>query len=110
VPNQALASTDYKVVIDEERPLAERLAAFARRASWLTPLGNKSYTDQINNMIAHFDRMGVVEPRNGPKSGPFPPLMEVQDLQDVPQSAYLPDPLDLSGIEKMRRFPYGLRR
>jgi hypothetical protein len=110
VPNQVLASTEYKIVIDEERSLAERLAAFARRASWLQPLGSKSYTDQINNMIAHFDRMGIVEPREGPKSGPFPPLMEVQDLEDVPQSAYLPDPLDLSGIEKMRRFPHGLRR
>jgi hypothetical protein len=110
VPNQVLASSDYKIVIDEQRPLAERLAAFARRASWLQPLGSKSYTDQINNMIANFDRMGVVEPRDGPKSGPFPPLMEVQDLENVPQSAYLPDPLDLSGIEKMRRFPHGLRR
>jgi hypothetical protein len=110
VPNQVLASTDYKVVIDEKRPLAERLAAFARRASWLQPLGDKSYTDQINNMIAHFHRMGVVEPREGPKSGPFPPVMEVQDLEDVPRSAYLPEPLDLSGIEKMRRFPHGLRR
>jgi len=110
VPNQVLASADYTVVVDEERPLAERLAAFARRASWLQPLGDKSYTDQINNMVAHFDRMGVVEPRGGPKSGPFPAVMEVQDLQDVPQSAYLPEPLDLSGIEKMRRFPHGLRR
>src|SRR5262249_35058186 len=110
VPNQVLTSTDYGVVIDEERPLAERLAAFARRGSWLQPLGSKSYTDQITNMIAHFDRMAVVELRDGPKSGPFPPLMEVQDLQDVPQSAHLPDPLDLSGIEKMRRFPHGLRR
>jgi hypothetical protein len=33
----------------EERPLAERLARFARRATWLTPFGNKSYTDQINH-------------------------------------------------------------
>ena len=111
VPNQVLTDTDYKVVIDEERPLAERLAAFARRASWLQPLGTKSYTDQINNMIAHFGRMGIVEPRDGPKSGPFPAVMEVQDLQDVPPSADLvPEPLDLSGIEKMRRFPHGLRR
>ena len=110
MPNQVLASSDYKIVIDEQRPLAERLAAFARRASWLQPLGSKSYTDQINNMIAHFDRMGVVELRDGPTSGPFPAVVEVQDLQDVPLSAYLPDPLDLTGIEKMRRFQHGLRR
>ena len=115
VPNQVLTRTDYAIVMDEERPLAERLAAFARRASWLQPLGNISYTDQINTMIAHFDRMGVIEPRDGPKSGPFPALMEVQDLDDAPHLAIaatrrVAEQLDLSGIEKVRRFPHGLKR
>jgi hypothetical protein len=116
VPNQVLTKQDYETVMDEERPLAERLAAFARRASWLQPLGDKSYTDQINNMIAHFDRMGVVEQRDGPKSGPFPAEMQVQEL---PASAAESMPtfagreaehLDLGGIEKVRRFPRGLTR
>jgi hypothetical protein len=116
VPNQVLTKQDYETVMDEERPLAERLAAFARRASWLQPLGDKSYTDQINNMIAHFDRMGVVEQRDGPRSGPFPAEMQVQEL---PASAaeFMPtfagreaEHLDLSGIEKLRRFPRGLSR
>ena len=31
VPNQVLMKTDYDIVMDEERSLAERLAAFARR-------------------------------------------------------------------------------
>ncbi|MBV8399061.1 MAG: LodA/GoxA family CTQ-dependent oxidase [Acetobacteraceae bacterium] len=114
VPNQVLTSQDYQIVMDEERPLAERLAAFARRASWLQPLGDKSYTDQINNMIAHFDHMGVVEQRDGPKSGPFPPEMQVQQLPAQAAAAALtgrePERLDLSGIEKVRRFPHGLRR
>ncbi len=115
VPNQVLTSVDYQVVMDEQRPLAERLAAFVRRGSWLQPLGNKSYTDQINNMIAHFDRMGVVEQRDGPKSGPFPSEMEVQDLPDAAHplaaaaSERTAENLDLSGIEKVRRFPYGLK-
>ena len=93
-----------------------RLAAFARRASWLRPLGSNSYTDQINNMIAHFDRMGVVESRRGPTSGPFPPVFEVEDLHpQVRALAATLDPraaeeLDLSGIDKVRRFPHGLRR
>src|SRR5438270_666161 len=60
--------------------MSGRLAAFARRASWLRPLGSNSYTDQINNMIAHFDHMGVVESRQGPTSGPFPQVFEVEDL------------------------------
>jgi hypothetical protein len=111
VPNQVLNSTDYSIVIDEERPLAERLAAFARRASWVKPLGGGSYTDQINTMIAHFDRMGVVELRDGPRARPFPAVMQVQDLRDSPHStAAGTEQVDLSGIEKVRRFPHGLRR
>jgi hypothetical protein len=96
--------------------MAERLAAFARRASWLLPLGGGSYTDQINTMIAHFDRMGVVEVRDGPKTGPFPAEIEVLDLTEGPHpsaatmGAVPAEEIDLSGIEKVRRFPYGLRR
>jgi hypothetical protein len=116
VPNQVLSRADYEIVADPEQPLADRLAAFARRASWLRPLGSKSYTDQINNMIAHFDHLGVVEPRRGPTSGPFPTVLEVEDLHPAaealaaavgPRAA---EELDLSGIDKMRRFPHGLRR
>ena len=65
VPNQVLTQADYDIVMNEEASMAERLVAFARRASWLRPLGSSSYTDQINNMIAHFDHMGVVETRAG---------------------------------------------
>ena len=54
VPNQVLTQADYDIVMNEGASLAERLTAFARRASWLRPLGSRSYTDQINNMIAHF--------------------------------------------------------
>jgi hypothetical protein len=115
VPNQVLTQAEYEIVLDPEQPLAARLSAFARRASWLRPLGSKSYTDQINNMIAHFDHMGVIEPRPGPTSGPFPKMVEVEDLHPAahalaaavgPRAA---EELDLSGIDKVRRFPHGLR-
>ena len=116
VPNQVMTQDDYDLVLDTEQPLSDRLAAFARRASWLRPLGSNSYTDQINNMIAHFDHMGVVESRRGPSSGPFPPVFEVEDLHPEARAlAATLDPraaekLDLSGIDKVRRFPHGLRR
>jgi hypothetical protein len=114
-PNQVLTRADYDIVVNAEQPMADRLAAFARRASWLRPLGSKSYTDQINNMIAHFDLMGVVETRQGPASGPFPKVLEVEELHPAvhttvaavgPRAA---EELDLSGIDKVRRFPHGLR-
>ncbi len=116
VPNQILTRADYDIVVNADEPMAARLAAFARRASWLRPLGSKSYTDQINNMISHFDHMGIVETRPGPVSGTFPKVMEVEDLHPAaralaaavgPRAA---EEIDLSGIDKVRRFPHGLRR
>ena len=116
VPNQVLTQADYDIVMNDGLPMAERIAAFARRASWLRPLGSRSYTDQINNMIAHFDHMGVVETRAGPTSGPFPSAVEVEDLHPAAQAVAAAvgpraaEELDLSGIDKVRRFPHGLRR
>jgi hypothetical protein len=116
VPNQVLTQADYDIVMNEGASMAERLAAFARRASWLRPLGSRSYTDQINNMIAHFDHMGVVETRAGPTSGPFPSVIEMEDLHPAAQAVATAvgpraaEELDLSGIDKVRRFPHGLRR
>jgi hypothetical protein len=130
VPNQVLSRENYEIVMDENRPLGERLAAFANRAAWVRPLGAKSYTDQINNMVDHFGEMGVVEVREGPSdSRYFPPVMEVEQLglRQVPRALRaeaagpivsdrveglyeLADDLDLTNIEKVRRFPHGLRR
>jgi hypothetical protein len=124
VPNQVLSHESYEIVMDEGRPLGERLSAFANRASWIEPLGSKGYTQQINNMIHDYGRMGVVEVREGPKdSEHFPPVMEVQDahvalkkqsaLEGEPQAHDLhrqAEDVDLTGIEKVRRFPHGLRR
>jgi hypothetical protein len=134
VPNEVLTKENYAIVVDEQRPLSERRAAFANRAAWIAPLGTTSYTDQINNMIAHFDHLGVVEVREGPGDGVFPAQVEVEDqhkpIPDViepaepakavftrhrtPQ-ATISTPVaparrvDLTAIEKVRRFPHGLR-
>lgn len=129
VPNQVLTEKNYEIVMDAQRPLGERLAAFANRANWLRPLGSKSYTDQINNMIERFGEMGVVEVREGLQGDPnFPPEMEVEHLAP-PRPAlkamaleeerapirglsrdpqFQPDDVDLEDIEKVRRFPHGL--
>lgn len=130
VPNQVLTHQNYEIVMDENRPLGERLAAFANRAAWTRRLGAKSYTSQINNMVAHFDKMGLVEVRPGPaNSQDFPPVMEVEQLplhdtprllslaaagpvpsEDAVEMNELADDVDLINIEKVRRFPHGLRR
>jgi len=126
VPNEVVSWEDYAIVMDSKKPLADRKAAFARRSHWIAPLGRTSYTDQINNMILHFDHLGVVEALAGPTdSNAFPPVIEVEDrhipIPDVMPHAPQPQVLglavervdaaaevDLSGIEKVRRFPGGL--
>lgn len=128
VPNQVLSRENYDIVMDTSRPLGERLAAFANRADWNAPLGSVSYTDEINNMISQFGRMGVVEVRDGIANSPdFPSVMQVEQLGPKPSSkakklkkAQLAvgdlhrEPSerlhhDLEQIEKVHRFPYGLR-
>jgi hypothetical protein len=126
VPNQVLSKENYDIVMDSGKPLGERLAAFANRAAWVRPLGSKSYTDQINNMIRHFGDMGIVEFHPGPDDSYFPFSMEVENLPshthqrlatlektahgaDRAESPHEADNLDLTGIEKVRRFPHGLR-
>lgn len=120
VPNQVLTEANYNIVMDPQQPLANRLAAFAQRVAWVRPLGSNGYTSQINNMITNFWQMGVIEPRPGPGDAHFPPSLDVENLPkhtverlmrlavegESPNAA---DEIDLTGIEKVRRFPYGLK-
>ena len=127
VPDQVLTRDNYDIVMDKRRPLSERRAAFANRAAWIDPLGTTSYTDQINNMIEHFDHLGVVEVQPGPGDAAFPAEIEVEDRRStihdvIPKhgtsksltgSAHAGAPgtarrVDISGIDKFRRFPNGL--
>ena len=117
VPNEVLDDTEYGIVMDHNQPLDERLAAFATRAAWTRPLGDKGYLDQINNMIERYGEMGVVEHRPGPGDPNFPATMQVQDLPAHTRARLIvqkvsltsSDEIDLSGIEKVRRFPRGLK-
>ena len=126
VPNQVLTKENYDIVMDKNKPLGERLSAFAQRAAWIRPLGSKSYTDQINNMIHHFGDLGVVEYREGPGDPRFPASMEVETLlahthrrlltlaktqqgAATGESPHDADRIDLTGIEKVHRFPRGLK-
>lgn len=136
VPNEVLTRENYEIVMDKSRPLSERKKAFANREAWIEPLGADGYTHQINNMIQHFDFLGVVEVREGPGDPEFPAFIEVEDyaklitpeaekytekmemLGTAPRQA-LPaatqrrgvrsaTEVDLSGIDLVNRFPRGL--
>lgn len=81
VPNQVMSKQAYDTVMNLEFPLDQRLAAFAKRAPWVRPLGNISYEDQINNFIGNISQMGVVELRPGPADVDcFPAELQVEQL------------------------------
>ena len=112
VPNQVMSRQAYETVMNPELPLGERMAAFARRAAWLRPLGNTSYEDQINNMIADIAQMGVVEVKPGPKDvALFPAAFQVEQLPGVAdgkgllRASAVPEEfedIDLEATEKAR--------
>jgi hypothetical protein len=129
VPNQVMSRSSYEKTIDEELPLEQRQQAFSYRGSWMEPLNlSQSYTFQINEMIKHFDKLGVVEAHHKQGSGAFPFSMQVSDhesvidphpqrqadetkqfthavkLMSVPQQAEEDRDYDLTMIEKVNRF------
>lgn len=87
-PNHVLTEANYRIVIDHQQPLTERMSAFAKRAAWLRPLGCGSYTEQLNAMITNYDALGVIEPRQGSDDLLFPSTMQVESL---PVSATAPE-------------------
>lgn len=79
VPNQVLSEQNYRTVMNTALPRAERLAAFNDRADWDRTLG-VGYEQQLETMVKHFDRQGIVEVRPGIADDPdFPPEMQVED-------------------------------
>ena len=123
VPNQVLTESDYGLVMDESAPIEQRNQAFNRRDDWFRTLGDGGYVEQINNMIHHFDKMGVVETRNGPSDGLFPSTLQVEqrDLEAIStKESFNADAValtassqktleeDITAIDKYKRFPKGL--
>jgi L-Lysine epsilon oxidase N-terminal/L-lysine epsilon oxidase C-terminal domain len=117
VPNQVLDSDHYGIVI-KGKSLDDRLKAFATRSDWLAPImTSDDYLDQINSFIGDISQMGVVEMRDGPKGDPaFPATIGVQDVPKPSKMAAATtaapakrETRDLSQIDKVRRFPFGLK-
>ncbi|MFM8240745.1 MAG: LodA/GoxA family CTQ-dependent oxidase, partial [Actinomycetota bacterium] len=71
IPNQVLAEEDYDVVMDPERSLAERRAAFDRRRGWERFIAGPTGQQAINAMITDWYKLGVVTQMPGPKDGFF---------------------------------------
>jgi L-Lysine epsilon oxidase N-terminal/L-lysine epsilon oxidase C-terminal domain len=80
VPNQVLTQENYEIVINQNLPREQRLAAYYTRDSWLRGLKGKA-PEQMLQMVAEFGKMGVIEPRPGVEHDPdFPPVIFVESL------------------------------
>jgi len=78
VPNHVLADSDYQIVLDSNRSLADRQAAFQRRQPFFRNIDGPDRTTTITNMVANWYRLGLVETRPGPADGAFPAQFGVE--------------------------------
>jgi hypothetical protein len=87
VPNHVLSEQDYAVVMNASLPREERVSAFRRRESWVRNMQGNA-PQQMEQMVAEFARMGIVEARPGvPNDADFPAVMFVESLPIVPVGA-----------------------
>ena len=80
-----MSKAQYEILTNPNTTPAEKRDAFSYRPSWNTPLNlEKGYTHQINTMIGHFGKMGVVE-RQELKNNTegFPENLQVADRNEV---------------------------
>ncbi len=90
VPNTVLTQKDYEIVIDQNRPREERIAAYNRRASWyrFIDIPGTSVPERMERMIAHFGAQGIVEALPGVKDDPvFPETIYVENLPEKARNA-----------------------
>ena len=78
IPNQVLIESDYRIVMDRSRPLAEREEAFARRHDWERFIARKERATTLALMIKDWPRLGMVTERPGPGDPEFPATLKVE--------------------------------
>jgi hypothetical protein len=101
VPNHVLTEENYKKIIDPSTPMAEREAAFFTRANWYRWLAG-GQVQQMNQMVSDFDKLAVVEHREGPHDGSFPAVMFVESLPRFTHDADDHHNLTLDPVSKIR--------
>lgn len=94
VPNNILGENQYEKVLDSNLSEEDRRLAFSDRYFWLDdlPLNGEapSQTNQINAMIHYFDKLAIVQYREGiQKNDYFPPDMQVGIGPTPEQEAFL---------------------
>jgi hypothetical protein len=104
IPNHVLREQEYAIVVDEDRPMRERRAAFRARHDWERFVAADDRRDTLDNMVQGWWKLGIVQARPGPGAG-FPRVLKVETdvgFDAEPAVTYGPtfepqDPSDLEG-------------
>jgi hypothetical protein len=94
VPNNILSEERYKETLDQNLSEETRREAFAYRYFWLDDLpldgAAPTQTNQINSMVKYFDKLAIVQHRQGVNDDPnFPTEMQIGVIPDEEQNALL---------------------
>ncbi len=80
IPTQVLSEADYRIVMDRDRRLAERRAAFNRRHDWERFIARPTRPPTLELMITDWPRLGLVIEKPGPGDPEFPQTFKVESL------------------------------
>ncbi len=80
VPNHVLTKADYDIVMDHDKSLDERQAAFRNRRDWFLRIG-RNYPEQLRRMVTEFSLLGIVERFPGPGDAEFPAEILVESFE-----------------------------
>jgi len=103
IPNTVLTAEDYDIVVDSTRTLADRRAAFRRRAPWERYIATPNRLDVLSLMVQDWPRLGVVKDRPGPSDGAFPKRLKVESRLEF--SGPAPDAPAWANRPTLSRFP-----
>lgn len=94
IPNQVLREADYRIVMDRNRPLSERQAAFRQRHDWERFIARPSRPPTLKLMIEDWWKLGMIAERPGPGDAHFPGTFKVESyvgFKHEPKHEYGPD-------------------
>lgn len=91
VPNQVLALKDYEILCNTNQTKEKRLAALHNREAWMRTVPQKlPAPKQMEYMVEHFEKMGIVEAKPRPADMPWlPEVLFVENLKDTDIDVYV---------------------
>jgi hypothetical protein len=73
-----LSDADYQIVMERDRPMSERLAAFRKRRDWERFIARPTRPPTLELMVKDWPRLGMVAERPGPGDRQFPQTFKVE--------------------------------